>query len=259
MNDLAVVLFFSSFFVLFLLLVAAFTIRRVVIFEYQRGLLYRSGKFVRILDPGAHWIFRPSRSVNILDVRIVSLTLQGQEVLSSDNVGIKISLAVSYKVTDPYLAVNSVVNYQESLYQLLQLNLRDLIGSLEVEDLLAKRGEIGSQLFEKSKEQAAGIGLKLLLANIKDIMFPGDLKNIFAQVVNAKKEGLAALERARGEGAALRSLANAAKVLDNNPSLMQLRFFQVLEKSKGNTLVVSPSESLPLGKIWDQVHGNGEK
>ena len=225
------------------------TIRRIVVFEHQRGLLYNRGKFSKLLQPGEHWLFSPFHTVNKVDVRTANVTIPGQELLSSDNIGIKISLAASYRISDPYIALNKVSNYQEALYLLLQLNLRDLIGSLAVDELLANRVEIGKQLFENSVVRAAAIGIELLLVNIKDIMFPGELKNIFAQVVNARKEGLAALERARGESAALRNLANAASMLDNNPNLMQLRLFQVLEKNNGNTIVIMPSESNLVSKL----------
>lgn len=229
---------------LILLLVMVITVRRCVIFEYQRGLLYRLGKFVRVLQPGAYWYFRPLHSYYKVDVRTNNVTIPGQEVLSSDNVSIKISLAASYKVADPYLVINQVANYQEALYLLLQINLRDVVGSLPIDELLTKRDEIGRNLFDKSAEKAAEIGIQLFRANIKDIMFPGELKTMFAQVVNARKEGLAALERARGESAALRNLANAAKLLDGNPNLLQLRLFRVLEANSGNTIVLMPPEGI---------------
>ena len=171
------------------------------------------------------------------------MTIPGQELLSADNVSLKISLAAAYQVTDPYLATNQVVDYQGALYLLLQLNVRDLIGALEVDELIAKRGEIGKLLLEQSAPQAAELGLQLILVNIKDIMFPGELKTIFAQVVNARKAGLATLERACGESAALRNLANAAKLLDDNPGLSQLRLYQLLENTAGNTVVFLPGES----------------
>lgn len=238
---------------LIIVVIATATIGRCTVFEYQQALLYRLGKFVAILKPGVHFYFRPFHTVTKIDVRALNVTIPGQEVLSSDNVGLKISLAAGYKVSDPYLAVNKVLNCHETLYLLLQLNLREIIGSLEVDDILIKREEIGRQLLEKSTNQAAEIGIELLFANIKDIMFPGELKTMFAQVVSARKEGLAALERARGETAALRNLANAASVFDNNPNLLQLRLLQVLEKSSGNTIVVVPPENNVARKLLDKT------
>ncbi len=235
-----------------LLLIAVVSIGRIVIYEYQRGLLYRQGKFVAVLQPGQHFYFRLTHAVTRIDVRTTNATIPGQEVLSADNVGLKISLAAGYRVSDPYLAVNKVFNYQATLYLLLQVILREIIGSMAVDDILLKREEIGKQLYEKSKDQAALVGIDLEFASIKDLMFPGELKNIFAQVVNARKEGQAALERARGETAALRSLANAAGIFDNNPGLLQLRLLQVLEKNSGNTVVLVPADSNMATKLLNK-------
>ncbi len=242
-----------------LIIFALRTIRKCDIYEYQRGLFYNRGKFVAVWAPGSHWYFKPYHSYNMVDVRILDETIPGQEVLSLDNVGIRISLAVKYQVVDPYLAINKVVNYQDSLYLAMQVTLRDIIGSFNIEDLLGKREEIGKLLFEKSVDSAAEIGLKLYSARVKDIMLPGELRTIFSQEVNARHEGLAKLERARGESAALRNLANTAHVLENNPSLMQLRLLQTLEKSSGNTLVLVPPEAAALSRVVEKKSGKGEK
>lgn len=213
-------------------------VRRTVVFEHQTGLLYTNGKYARTLKPGRHWYFPQWQSVQKVDMREFNITIPGQEVLSSDNVSLKTSIAAAYRVVDPYTALNKAASYQEALYQIIQLAARDVIGSMEVDALLAKRAEIGKTLFEKTSEKIAALGLELKLLEIKDVMFPGELKNIFAQVVNARKEGLAALERARGESASLRNLANAARLFDDNPNLRQLRLFQVLEKKDNNTVVI---------------------
>lgn len=244
--------------VLFLVIIAALLVRRSVVYEYQRGLLFKSGKFVTTLGPGAHYFFRPSSHLQIVDIRLLTVTIPGQEVLSADNVSLKVSLAASFQVTDPYLAFVKVVNYHEALYLQIQMNLRDIVGSLPIDDLLAKREEIGKLLLERSTSKAAEMGIELGFVNVKDIMFPGELKNIFAQVVNARKEGLAALEKARGESASLRNLANAAGLLDKNPNLMQLRLLQSLEKNSGNTVVILPADGSGAGLV-DRVTRKAEK
>ncbi len=226
-----------------ILLFIFWTVRRFTVLEYQRGLFYSRGKFVRLLEGGDYWYFRLFQFIQKIDLRKQYVTILGQELLTADNVSLKISLAAAYQVTDPVLAINQVVDYQAALYLLIQLNLRDVIGAIEVDELLARRTELGKLLLEKSSVQAAELGLQLSLVGIKDIMFPGELKTIFAQVVNARKAGLATLERARGESAALRNLANAAKLLDENPGLSQLRLYQLLESTTGNTVVILPGES----------------
>lgn len=242
-----------------LIIFAGRTVRKAVIYEYQRGLFYDHGKFVAVWQPGTHWYYKPIHSYTTVDIRITDESISGQEVLSLDNVGIRISLAVKYQIVDPYLAINKIANYHDSLYLALQVNLRDIVGTYNLEDLLGKRAEIGQLLFDKSVDFAAEIGLKLLSANVKDIMLPGELRAIFAQEVNARHEGMAKLERARGESAALRNLANSAHVLENNPSLMQLRLLQTLENSKGNTLILVPPEAAALSRVLEKKSGKSEK
>ena len=185
-----------------------------------------------------------------VDVREEIVAISGQEVLTSDNVSVKTSLALRFRIEDPALAVNRMVRFRDALYLTAQIAARNIIGSLEVEELLGKRTEIGKRLLDDCRPAAKEMGIELIAADIKDVMFPGELKNIFAQVVNARKEGQAALERARGESAALRNLSNAARLLDENPNLRHLRLFQVLEKNSGNTIVyVSPDDISLANKL----------
>jgi len=221
-----------------------FLLTRVVIFEHERGVVYKQGKFHRVLQPGSYWLYARVEKLQKVDIRARFITIPGQDVLSSDNISVKVSVAVNFRVDDPFKALNSSFNYSESLYSILQLELRDLFGSTPIDELLVNRKHIGDALFEKSKDKAAELGLVLLSADIKDIMLPGDLKNIFAKIINARNEGLAALERARGESAALRNLANTAKLLENNPALLQLRILHALESKSGNTIILSTSPEM---------------
>lgn len=235
---LAVIIFFA---------VICSLVLKVTVFEYERGLKYVAGRHQKVLEPGQHWMFRVNTFVTKVDIRPRVIAVPGQEILSSDSIAIKVSLAAQYEIIDPYLAVNKVSNYSESLYLLLQVAARELIGSQKIDYLLEQRLSFGQQLLEITAPKALELGIKLTSVNIKDIMFPGDLKKVFAQVVKAQKEGLAALEKARGETAALRHLANAAKVLENNPALMQLRILQSFGESSGNTLVLSmPADNMPF-------------
>jgi len=172
-----------------------------------------------------------------MDMRSRIIPIPGQEVLSSDNIGIRISLIGTYKIDDPVKATVEVIDYQQAIYLELQVNLRDIVGAIPIDEFLSKRQDIGNQIFERSKDNLSKFGILLEAVSIKDIMFPGDLKQIFAQVVNARNEGLAALERARGESAALRNLANSASVLEKNPGLLQLRTLQAIERSPGNIIL----------------------
>ncbi len=238
-----IVLLLSAFaaFVLFKL-----AIRRVTIFEYEKGLQYYKGKFKMLLEPGQYWYVPLVTTINTIDVRPCFVSVTGQEILSSDGITLKLSLAAQYEIADPYIAVNKVRNYSESLHLELQLAMREIIGNAAIDDLLENRNQFSTQLFEATQSKIREIGLKLVSVNIKDIMFPGQLKQIFAQAVKARKEGQAILEKARGETAALRKLANAAKMIESNPNLMNLRLVQALGESSGNTLVLGMSSQPPV-------------
>lgn len=234
----------------FLLLAVGYKVvpvKRVTIFEYQRGLKYWKGHYVSTLGPGQYWVLTTFASIVPVDIRPEFLTIPGQDVLSADGVTLKVSLAAEFEVADPSIAFNKNANVRTALYLTLQMALREIVGREKIDDLMQNRTVIGPRLLELTAAKAAELGLKLKIADVKDIMFPGEMKKAFAQVVKAQKEGQAALERARGETAALRNLANAAKMVEDNPNLLQLRAIQSLGDSAGNTLVLGlPNGPVPL-------------
>jgi regulator of protease activity HflC (stomatin/prohibitin superfamily) len=233
--------------VVLFLTIRLFRVRRITIYEYQKGLRYTKGRYTGTLGPGQYWIICSVSSIVPVDIRPEFITIQGQDVLSADGVTLKVSLAAEFQVVDPHLAVNKNLNFRTSLYLHLQMALRELVGKEKIDVLLENRSNISGKLMELTQPKANDLGLKLMSADVKDIMFPGEMKKAFAQVVKAQKEGQAALERARGETAALRSLANAARAMDDNPNLLQLRALQALADSSGNSLVLGlPNGALPL-------------
>ena len=237
---------------------AVFAVKHIIeivtVWEYEKGLRYYKGRFQKLLEPGQYWIWRHSSHISRVDMRPRQVTLSGQEVLSADSITLKVSILASYQVIDPVAAVNKIESYIQSLYALIQLALREVVGSKPIDELLENRGSINSMLMEHCGQAAEEFGIKLLSASVRDIMFPGDLKNVFAQVVKARKEGEAALEKARGETAALRNLANAARLMDKNPALLQLRAIQTLETTHGNTIVLG----LPVNDRMIPLREDGE-
>jgi regulator of protease activity HflC (stomatin/prohibitin superfamily) len=222
--------------------------RAFLVPEGYAGLLYHKGKFVEVLRAGRHIRWGRHFTLDAQDVRKASLLVAGQDVLAADNVGLKLSLLVTYQIADPVKAAHETQNWHGDLYNAAQLALRTVAGGIAVEALLNQRLDIGAQLLARVQPEAAKIGLNILAVEVKDVMFPADLKRAFAEVLKAKQEGHAALERARGEGAALRNLANAARVLEGNPALTNLRLMQSLSaaQSAGNTLVLGVPGSVPL-------------
>jgi len=216
-------------------------VRKIVVPQTCGGLLYRNGRFIETLAPGARWRFRRGASVLLIDLRQWTVTVPGQEVLTSDSVGLKVSLSVRFSVTRPEHAVHRVADYSDSLYALVQIALREEVGALSIDNLQERRADIGAGVLRRVQAEAEAFGVTVDATEVKDAMFPGDLKRAFAEVIKAKKEGEAAIEKARGESAALRNLQNAAKLLEKNPALYQLRVLEsadIAGKTPGNTLVL---------------------
>ncbi len=219
-----------------------------VIREFECGLLYRHGKFQTRLEAGRHSRWGFGYALTKVDLRKQTFPVASQEVLSAEGIGLKVSLTVTVQVTDPLKAMHEVQDWRAQVYNTVQLALRALVGAQPMEALLAQRLNIGKEMLADVQPEAEKVGITVHATEVKDVMFPGDLKKVFTEVLKAKQEGQAALERARGESAALRNLANAARLLENNPALQNLRLMQSIGAS-GNTLVMGlPTGFVPLAQ-----------
>ena len=236
--EIIAVIVVAALAVVLLLSAARKLLQRVTIFEFQRGLRYDRGRFTGTIGPGQYWILPRRTTITRIDIRPRVVTVPGQEVISADGVSVRVSLTAHYEIADAAVAINEHVDFATAFYASLQHALRDVVARGEIDDLIAQRAEIGAQLSGATRDEAERLGLALLSVEVKDFMFPGELKRIFAQVVSARKEGLAALERARGETAALRNLGNAARMMEGAPALLQLRLLQELGRTGGNTIVL---------------------
>jgi len=213
-----------------------------VIREFEGGLLYHNGRYQKQLGPGAHRVFRLWRKITVLDLRKRAVTVPGQEVLTADQIGLKVSMVVTYQVTDPPKAVHEVEDFTAALYLAAQLALRKVVSGVGIDQLLEERMNIGAQVTSEVVFVADPLGLKVHSVEIKDVMLPGEVRKAFSEVIRARKEGQATLERARGEMASLRSLSNAARMMEGNPSLMNLRILQTLSTSGAGQTIVFNTE-----------------
>lgn len=210
---------------------------KLIVPEGQVALLYRNGRLTRRLEPGRYYLPRMGTQYTMIDTRIRVMTITGQEVLSQDNLALKLSVAVNWRVTDPERSVRVVQDAESSLRTAIQLALRRALATQKVEELTEARTVIGAQVLSAVVVEAASFGVDVQSVEIKDLTFPSELKRIFHEVMRAQQEGRAALERARSESAALRNLANAARLLQETPGLMNVRLLQAVG-SGGNTLVM---------------------
>lgn len=224
-------------------------IERITILEYERGVLFRDGRLRGVLEPGRHWHIPRRDKLHRLDLRPVFVVIGSQEVLTADNASLKLSAVAQYRIADPLQVVRNSQHYYDALYLAIQLALRNVIGQYTLDQVLAKRQALGEETLLQARAAAQSLGLELQRLDLRDVTLTGDLKRAYAQVLQAQKEGLAALEKARGESAALRHLANAARMINNNPSLLYLRTLLTISESKGNTIVLSlppTPQDLPL-------------
>lgn len=219
------------------LTVAVFVVWRVVRARYLHefvvndgfvGLIYRNGKLTEALKAGRRFRWGKVYRIALVDVRNTLLPVAGQEVLSADGISIKISVVVTYQVIDVIKAVQTIDNYAAHLYSAAQTAVREVTAALAMDALINQRLAIAGDLRERLAPLAQTMGLQVHAVEVRDIMLSADLRRAFSETLKAKQEGQAALERARGESAALRNLANAARLLADQPALVTLRFLQTL-------------------------------
>jgi regulator of protease activity HflC (stomatin/prohibitin superfamily) len=218
--------------------VAARLIGSTTVHEYERGVRFVRGRFVGLADAGTAYFLRPTTEIRVLDVRPTSMTIEGQEVMTSDGVALKISLVARYVIGDAAAYVLADSASGRTMYLDIQLGLREVVAGKTIEEILAARSTIGPEILALVAPQVMTIGIELTAVEVRDVMVPAELKRAFAAVLAARHEGAASLERARGATAALRSLANAGRMVADNPGLLSLRVVQELSARSGNTVVL---------------------
>lgn len=233
-------------------------VSRVIVGEGQVGLLYRNGRFVGRLPPGAYWLLRFRSRVALVDIRRRTAVVPGQEVLTRDNVAVRATLVLTFEVSDPDAAMHRIESYHDAIYAAAQLALRAVVAARTVDELLERRAELGRELVAQVSGEARAIGLTVHQVEVRDFTFPPEIRKVFAEVVRARQEGQAALERARGETAALRNLANAARLMDDNPALMSLRILQTLSGA-GTGQAPTVVLGIPQGLLPLKTNGAAER
>ena len=196
------------------------------------GVLFIDGRFVAQLDPGlyAFWKDVADSRVVELDMRESQIDVSGQEIMTADKVTLRMNAIVTYVIKDARRAVSAASDVRQSLYREVQLALRAVVGGRELDSFLTGKDDVAQELEQNVREQATAMGLEVLSVGIKDVILPGDMKDLMNRVTEAKKAAEANLISRREETAAMRSQANTAKLLADNPTLMRLRELEVLEK-----------------------------
>lgn len=196
------------------------------------GLLFIDGRFVRQLVPGtyAFWNFQKNVNVDVIEQRLQSVEVAGQELLTRDKVSLRVNLAASFRVVDPVAARLRVVKVGEFLYRELQYGLRMAVASRTLDELLADKTALDTEIDAHVRTKVGGYGIAMVSVGVKDVILPGEMKTILNAVVQAEKAAQANLIRRREESNATRSLLNTAKLIDESPTLLRLKELEALEK-----------------------------
>jgi regulator of protease activity HflC (stomatin/prohibitin superfamily) len=208
----------------------------VTVNRHHVGALFVDGRWNGILEPGkyAYWKGMSDVRVVAVDLRETIIDIGGQEIMTLDKVTLRMNALVTYKVVDPRVALSESEDVRQALYRDTQLTLRAVVGSKELDHFLTEKDAVCNEIETDIRERAKKLGLEIAAVGIRDIILPGDMKELMNKVTEAKKAAEANLIARREETAAIRSQANTAKLLAENPTLMRLRELEVLEKIAAN-------------------------
>jgi regulator of protease activity HflC (stomatin/prohibitin superfamily) len=200
--------------------------------EGHVGVYFKDGEYVKTLQPGqyASWMRVGKVKLYNLDMREKVLDVSGQEIMTADKVSLRMNAVVSYRVTDARKSIEQVNDADQALYREAQLALRGIVGTRELDVLLADKNAVAKDLETSMRKRADEFGVRVITLGIRDIILPGEMKALLNQVIEAKKASEANAIARREETAAVRSQMNTAKLMDSTPSLMRLRELEVLER-----------------------------
>lgn len=235
---------------IFFLLVSLFLISGIrIIFEYKRALKFRFGKYIKTLQPGFRWIIPFVETIQVVDIRVITIKIISQEVMTEDNVPCSIDGVVFFQITNPEKAVLEVEEYSFAITQLSQAALRDVCGKVELDTILSKREEMGKNIKTIVEGETQRWGIEIIDVKIKDIQLPENMRRMMANQAEAERSRRARIILAQAEEQAADMLLKAGKKIDQSPSAIKLRLYQTLSNiaaEKNSTILFPfPEEVLP--------------
>jgi len=228
------------FLVIFLLILLASAIK--ILREYERGVIFRLGRLIGAKGPGIIFIIPGVDKLLRISLRLVTMDVPSQDVITRDNVSIKVNAVVYFRVIEPNKAVVEVENYLYATSQLAQTTLRSVVGQVELDELLAHRDKINMQLQDILDKHTDPWGIKVSLVETKQVDLPEEMRRAIARQAEAERERRAKVIHAEGEAQAAAKLAEAANVISVNPAALQLRFLQTLTEvaTEKNSTTIFP-------------------
>ena len=228
------------FLIIFLIILAASAIK--ILREYERGVIFRLGRLIGAKGPGLFFIIPGIDKMLRISLRTVTMDIPPQDVITRDNVSIKVNAVVYFRVMDPNKAVVEVENYLYATSQLAQTTLRSVVGQAELDELLSQREKINITLQDILDKHTEPWGIKVSLVETKQVDLPEEMRRAIARQAEAERERRAKIIHAEGEAQAAEKLAEAANVISVNPAAIQLRFLQTLTEvaTEKNSTTIFP-------------------
>ncbi len=223
-----------------LLLIAFLSSAVKIVQEYERGVIFRLGRLMGARGPGLFFIIPFIERMRKVDLRVVTLDVPSQEVITRDNVTVKVNAVVFFRVLDPNAAIVQVEDFQRATWNISQTTLRNVVGQSELDDLLANREEINAKLQKIIDETTEPWGVKVTIVEVKDVELPQTMQRAMAKQAEAERERRAKVVHAQGEFDAATKLAEAADLMSKNPVSIQLRYLQTLTEisvEKNSTII----------------------
>lgn len=227
-------------------------VRAYTVESYEKALLFVDGKYVQVLQPGVYYWWKNNIVINVAkaDVRSQQMEISGQEILTKDKATLRLNAFAQYQVTDIEKAALQNKEYEKQLYVAFQLSIREYVGAYSLDELLANKDAIAPYVLEAVKAKAAAMGMQVNGFGIRDVILPGDIREIMNQVLVAEKKAQANVITRREETASTRSLLNTAKLMEDNAMLWKLKEMEYVEKiaEKINNITVNGN-----GQLIDQL------
>ncbi|TDI68235.1 MAG: slipin family protein [Bacteroidetes bacterium] len=221
-----------------------------IIYEYKRALKFRFGRYIKTLQPGFRWIIPIVETTQVVDIRVITINIVSQEVMTKDNVPCSIDGVVFFRINSPEKAVLEVEQYTFAITQLAQAALRDVCGKVELDTILSKREEMGQNIKTIVEQETKEWGIEINDVKIKDIQLPENMRRMMASQAEAERSRRARVILALAEEQAAGKLLEAGKLIDQSPSAIKLRLYQTLSNiaaEKNSTILFPfPEEFLPV-------------
>ncbi|MBC9797058.1 slipin family protein [Sinomicrobium sp. FJxs] len=232
----------SAMAVLFIFLFVFFLSGIRIVFEYKRALKFRLGSYIKVLNPGFRWIIPVIETTQFVDIRVITINIPTQEIMTEDNVPSRINGVLFFRIIDATQSILEVEDYHFAISQLAQASLRDVCGKVELDTILSKREEIGENIRAIVDNETKDWGITILDVKIKDIELPENMKRSMANQAEAERSRRARIILADAEKQAAKALVEAGQLIDKSSSAIKLRLYQTLSNiaSEKNSTIVFP-------------------